>query len=335
MLNKKLIGLVERYFDKGHHIYTDSYYTCIELIDYLAKRNTGYVGIVRNNREKVKGLEDGMRPEEEIANKEVKVLTAEANKSIWRYYRNKIEKYERSEEELVLTVWWDFNMIKFLSNCIPVKNTYAMILNQEEKHRSNKKNREKEYKPVPNAVKYYSKHAYGVDIANQLSTSFRHLHKVNTWWHNIFIHYFIVTLNNCYIIYKDQKIKNKIFTFMNRKEFIFVIIRKLLYASGTPAIKDIDYLLATNEKSQHEYKYSILNHSIKQVSNKSFNSNYMYKKFHGSYNNIKGKCSVCPRKTRYCCHECDSNNNVMFCIECFETHHKKLFGANDKNDDEY
>ena len=37
------------------------------------------------------------------------------------------------------------------------------------------------------------------------------------------------------------------------------------------------------------------------------------------------KCYLCSLKTFYCCRFCDVNNNMMFCLRCFEIYHKDLF----------
>ena len=42
MLAQVVIGLTEKYLDKGHHIYADRLYSSVPLVDELDRRGTGY-----------------------------------------------------------------------------------------------------------------------------------------------------------------------------------------------------------------------------------------------------------------------------------------------------
>jgi len=286
----RVLRLVNKYLDKGHIIFADNFYTSIDLVEYLTTRNTGYVGTLRLNRDKAIDLDVNMK------------------KGEFRYYKS------NTHPTLLINIWYEFKrLVKILSNCIKPKLAFY--------HTLKKGPDGARYKSSPVVFKEYTRNKGGVDLSNNLVVTYRNLHLTSVWWHNIFVHYFIVTLNNCYIIYRYNKSKKNdyIFTYLTRKQFFFVIMRKLLYSNGDPVIKDVEYLKNINKKPKDQVENEIDNdnllcHSISLIDynkSKKININYHYQ-----------KCSICFEKTKFCCVEC---KNVMLCLECFETYHKKLF----------
>ena len=44
------VALLDKYLDKGHHVYADRFYSSVNLIDELDKRETGYTGTLVRSR---------------------------------------------------------------------------------------------------------------------------------------------------------------------------------------------------------------------------------------------------------------------------------------------
>ena len=45
-----VVALLDKYLDKGHHVYADHFYSSVNLVDELDKRKTGYTGILVRTR---------------------------------------------------------------------------------------------------------------------------------------------------------------------------------------------------------------------------------------------------------------------------------------------
>jgi len=256
------------------------------------------------NRDKANGLEDGMK------------------KGEYRYYKSQVYP------SLLLTYWWETILVKALSNCIKPKHIFYKLYR---KIRDGVK-----YKEAPLVFKEYSKNAKGVDLANNLAQTYRNIHRTSHWWHVIFNHYLTVSLNNAYNIYKHNQDKLKsVFAYLTRKEFIFVIIRKLIFANGLPNIKDIDFHLSNNIKykngftgftdTEHETNNNNLLIHIPEViaGFERFNHND-HGKAYTSYKRLI--CNLCNRRTIFYCKDCENGYNSMrLCIGCFESYHKEMF----------
>ena len=57
-LARIVLHLLSPYLDKGHHVYTDRYYTSLPLADTLASHSTAFTGTTMRNRQ---GLPDAIR----------------------------------------------------------------------------------------------------------------------------------------------------------------------------------------------------------------------------------------------------------------------------------
>ena len=228
------IRILKHYLDKGHIIYGDNFYTSLELVQYLTNRNTGYVGTLRKNRDKERDLDKGME------------------KGDLRYYIN--DNYPNT----LLTIWYDSIIVKTLSNC---KNTvftnYKVFFHSQ-------------YKSSPLVFKDYNKKAKGVDLANHLVAKFRNKLRTHYWWGTIFNHFLMVSINNAFLIYKHNRLKEmnsvykdivmlsrKLSRIMKRKQFILIIIKKLIYSNG-----DVSKLqLETHYK---DHKVVLMNPEVKE-----------------------------------------------------------------------
>jgi len=296
----RTLRLLEKYLDKGHIVFGDNFYTSIELVQNLTKRNTGYVGTLRFNRDKSNGLDDGMK------------------KGDCRYYKSK------ENPSLLLTYWWETILVKALSNCIKPQYIFYKLYK--------KVSGGTKYKQAPLVFKEYSKNAKGVDYANKLLSNYRNIHRTSHWWHVIFSHFLMVTLNNAYNIYKynKDKVKYKTFAYLERKEFIFQIIRQLLLSNRIPNIRDMDFHISNNKKKDFISTGKVLLHLPEIVKGyEEFNNNG-----HKAFYKKRLDCNLClDKRTHFCCRDCDNGfNDIKLCIECFEIYHKDLFSKIEEKD---
>ena len=228
-------------------------------------------------------------------------------KGEYRYYKS-IE-----HPQLLLTLWWETILVKALSNCIIPKHVFYKTV----RHQFGGK----KFKEAPLVFKEYSQNAKGVDLANNLVSTYRNIHRTSKWWHVIFNHYLTVTLNNCYIIYKSQhrdKLHQKMSEYLPRKDFIFIIIRNLLNANGQPDIKDIEFHLSHNKKLK--FDETIYPHQYKLV------DGLVRKSTRSKALSFRPNCTLCIRKTAFYCKDCYNGSDILkLCLNCFEKYHKDLF----------
>ena len=309
---ERSLRIIKKYLDKGHIIYGDNFYTSLELVQYLSSRNTGYVGTLRNNRDKEKDLDKGMKKDD------------------IRYFTNKNYPYT------LLTIWYDSVIVKTLSNCKQTKNVMYKVMFF------------RYYKVSPLVFRDYNKKAKGVDLANHIYSIYKtRLHEAY-WWGTIFRHFLMVSLINAYLIYRDNKLKEfdflvkdlitrnkKIRRIMKRKEFCLSIVRQLLVSKGE----------ITKEKLSYHFKGDKVvfkNHSKLETDNifphkpskldKKFIQEYVTQNIYDDY-----ECIVCNKLTLFYCEDCayDYRRNTSLCIECFETFHRGLFSINEKSRNSY
>jgi len=243
-------------------------------------------------------------------------------KGEYRYYKSP------DYPNMILTLWWESILVKALSNCIKPKHIFYKMVGHGPMG--------VKYKEAPLVFKEYSRNAKGVDLANNLVSTWRNIHRTSKWWHTIFNHYLTVSLNNAYIIYKYNKLRDKKVTMKTslkmtkrdlfRKQFMFTVIRKLLYSNGLPNIRDIDFIISSNYKLWARNLYNepakVLMHIPEIVPG--------YEIFNISYNKTFNKdrldCNLCKKRTIFCCKDCNNGfTNILLCLECFENYHKKLF----------
>jgi len=302
---KRTIRIIKKYLDKGHIFYGDNFYTSLELVQYLTSRNTGYVGTLRNNRDKEKDLDKGMKKDD------------------LRYFTNENYPYA------LLTVWYDSIIVKMLSNCKQTKNVMYKVMQI------------RKFKVAPLVFRDYNKKAGGVDLANHRVSMFKtRLHEAY-WWGSIFNHFLLVTITNAYIIYRDHKLKEidflmkdlinperKARRIMNRKQFSLSIVRQLLVSNGEITKAKLSYhfkdenLVLRNVVLESDTIFphipSSLNKRFYQDRKENFYTNY--------------ECIVCKELTEFYCEDCayDFTRHPSLCMQCFETFHRGLFSLSDK-----
>ena len=165
---KLVLGLLEksRLLNKGHHIYTDNYYTSPELMEELYWCSTFSAGTCHSNRQ-------GLPKAETLAK-------LKPGQSCFR-----------GNGTLLCIKWCDKRSVLILSTIYD-----AVEIN------TGKKDRHGNSIIKPESVHEYTINMRGCDLSDQLMTSYSMLRHSVKWWRKLFFHLFALCINNAYIVYK-------------------------------------------------------------------------------------------------------------------------------------
>ena len=163
-----VLDLVKPYLDKGHHVFTDRYYTSVPLAQALEAKSTAFTGTAVRNRS---SLPDPIRKQSRLADNEVKAFRA--NRLIALEWRAPKKKK---------------GLVMLSSQSSAAMTAVRTRWNQEEVE-----------KPV--VVDRYNHSMNGVDRADQNSVYYPFIRKTRKWWRKLFFWLFEVTVVNSYILY--------------------------------------------------------------------------------------------------------------------------------------
>lgn len=184
-LDNSITSLYERllcdYFEKGHTIYMDRFYTSPLVLKFLWEKKTNGVGTVMANR---KGL-----PKQSVVN-------CKLNKGEMTFARNGPQiciKWKDTRDVLLLSTVHSADM-----KPVTVKARGGAI---------------QKFKPV--AIIDYNKNKTGVDHGDQLITYYPFKRKTLKWWKKMFFHLFKITIVNSFILFKKIAPPNKTLSLKN------------------------------------------------------------------------------------------------------------------------
>ena len=166
--------LVRGFENRGHTLYTDSYYTSPVIVRELQTEQIGYVGTVRACR---KFMPTSLHPNTLSLAKRSDPVFARATTA-----------------DIVACTWHDTKRVSFLSS-VHTNNTVSKDIRcrgQEGGHRS-------VVKPV--IADSYNDNMGGVDTMDQLMGTYCYPHKVSKWYHAVYQRVREVALVNGYMIY--------------------------------------------------------------------------------------------------------------------------------------
>ncbi|XP_076641679.1 piggyBac transposable element-derived protein 4 [Halictus rubicundus] len=168
---KIVMSLCRDLFDKGHTLYTDNWYTSLELAEKLINKNIDLVGTLRSNR---RG-----NPQQVISKK---------------LKRGEIIAKE-NEQGITILKWKDKCDILVLST----KHSSEMV---------NVKSRS-EHKLRPQIIVDYNRGKAAVDLSNQMNAYNNPLRRSMKWYRKLAFELLLsTTVLNSYILYKDITKKN-------------------------------------------------------------------------------------------------------------------------------
>ena len=177
-------------FDKGYQLYTDNWYTSPTLFHYLQCRKTNAVGTVRTTR---------------------KFMPTDLQ------VRKKGEKDWRSSTTGQLALaWMDRKQVTLLSTMHRGPETVTLPPN----HRG-----ERRVKPL--VVVEYNGGMKGVDLSDQMATSYATPRKARKWYHNLFFHLVDTAVVNAYLVHRALGGRK------THKDFRYDLIEDLLQRRDT------------------------------------------------------------------------------------------------------
>ena len=164
-----VMNLIDPLVNRGHHLYTDNFYTAPDLYHDLTNLGVGACGTLRKNRVGTPEIIKDTLPK-----KDEPPIIAQDNNMTFIGWCDKRPVY------ILTTI---FNGNTFLKD-VRVRNGPPRMV----------------VKPI--AVELYTKYMGGVDRADQLISYYLHLHRSLKWWKKIFFHLLETSFWNSYIIYK-------------------------------------------------------------------------------------------------------------------------------------
>uniref|UniRef100_A0A1A9WYG9 PiggyBac transposable element-derived protein domain-containing protein n=1 Tax=Glossina brevipalpis TaxID=37001 RepID=A0A1A9WYG9_9MUSC len=182
-----VLSLMDGFLDKGHVIYTDSFYNSVALTATLSLRSTYICGILRSNRQG--------NPEELI--------------------KQKLKKGEHNWQRsgsVVVCKWRDRSHILTISNMHKIE--MIQIVNQSEKLKLR-------LTVLPNVLRDYIKGMAGADRLDQMMSFQSSLRKTLRWHKNIAIHVVETMVYNAYVFY-SQQVGHKLKKFLQFREEVIL-----------------------------------------------------------------------------------------------------------------
>ena len=165
-----VLHLADKYLDKGHHIFTDRYYTSIPLANHLYQLHTAFTGTSMRNRVG---------------------LPQEIRKPLRKLGGNEMRAFRDSK--MVALEW---KAPKGKSSVIMLSTESAASVTRVQLSR----NRGEVQKPL--VVHRYNQSMNGVDRADQNSVYYSFIRKSRKWWRKLFFWMIEVTTVNSYILYQ-------------------------------------------------------------------------------------------------------------------------------------
>ena len=196
--------LLESYLGKGHWVFTDNYYTGVELYEDLFRNNTYAAGTIQTNR------------------KNFPCVLKEKRKL------NVGEYHFATSENLLAVLWHDRRDVFLLSTAHNQSVTSVM--------KRPKGSREKVSVPCPTCVQDYNMYMGGVDLSDQ-HLSYYSLTQRRTlkWWKKVFWRMIDISILNAWIIFKANFPNSAIDSHRAfRIELIHQLVQPLLSLKASP-----------------------------------------------------------------------------------------------------
>ena len=164
------LELMGPYLNRGHHLFTDRYYTSIQMAQELTYHNTGFTGVSQKNRTE---LPDNIR-------------------SLSRMTAGEVQAY-RSDRLLALA--WQAEKRKVPVIMVSTEASAEMVTVQSS-------NSHIPPTTKPAAVNTYNHNMNGVDMADQLGVYYSFQRKTVKWWRKLVFWLLEVTVVNSYNVYR-------------------------------------------------------------------------------------------------------------------------------------
>ena len=164
-----VLKLLEGREGRGHHVYTDNYYSSPALFGDLQRRGFGACGTVRKNRR-------GLPKEMSAKLKKGEVVSKQVDGS------------------MMALKWMDKRPVMMLSTIHD-----DSFVTKKRRSRAAPGGEEDILKPL--VVEEYNKNMGGVDTGDQLLSYYGFSHRTLKWWRRLFFHLIDLAIVNAYILY--------------------------------------------------------------------------------------------------------------------------------------
>ena len=168
-----VMHLMERYLHKGHHLFTDRYYTSVPLAQALQHAQTMFTGTAQRDRV---DLPNEIRAGMSISGGELKAFRS---------------------ERLVCLIW------KNMTKKVPV----IVLSTAGPARMSTVTSRSGRTEDKPVLIDTYNKNMNGVDIMDQYGASYPFIRKTLKWWRKVFFWLLDTTVINSYALYRDSVVR--------------------------------------------------------------------------------------------------------------------------------
>ena len=166
-----VLDLMGPYLNRGHHLFTDRYYTSVQMAQGLSDHNTAFTGVSQRNRTE---LPDNIR-------------------TLSRMTAGEVQAYH---SDRLLALAWQAEKRKVPVIMLSTEASAEMITVQSS-------NSHIPPTTKPAVVSSYNHHMNGVDVADQLGVYYSFQRKTVKWWRKLAFWLLDVTVVNSYIVYRQ------------------------------------------------------------------------------------------------------------------------------------
>lgn len=251
-----VLELTKQIWGQNNIVFFDNYFTSITLLERLKIENVLACGTIRQNR---KGMPNN--------------LTADKN-----LQRGEFD-YRISKLGISTFKWKDNRIVHFASN-YHGSDEASVMRRARDGSRSEIR--------CPLIVKHYNSHMGGVDLADQLRSSYCVDRKSRKWWHRLFWAFLDIAFVNAYVIY------NELYDPITLKEYRRSVCRGLMSEGATPGTSR-KQKVACNKRNNLEVagpsKRRKLDFSIpKDVRHGNRGCHWV------TFGKKRGRCEICSKK---------------------------------------
>lgn len=199
---------------EGFHVFTDRFYTNLDLAKALNEMKVHLTGTIMLNR---KGLPEEIRPTRKSSKISKKRREpAEPPKPKLKLKKGQMKTFRDDKINCSVTLWKDTNLVSMLST-LYADNTTNTITRV-------KKGGAVESVIKPTVVCKYNQYMGGVDIADQYISSYAFSRKSLKWWRKVFFWLLETAVVNAFILFKIKHKKPK----LRQRQFRKVLVKELV-----------------------------------------------------------------------------------------------------------
>ena len=198
MTHAVVMKLADSLKNRGHHVYTDNFYTSPALFADLRSKGFGACGTLRMNR---RGIPPAIKPT--IEKGTTKVVNV--------------------DDSMLVIKWSDKREVTVLTTI-----HQAGFVGVERRNRHAPGGRENVEKPI--AIVEYNHYMGGVDRGDQLLSYYGFAHRTRKWWRRVFFFLLDTAVVNSYILYTEEHPNKK--KRMTHEQFRIELANNLLSLAG-------------------------------------------------------------------------------------------------------